>query len=178
MRPRTFQLLAVLSLAIAVLAAVILALPSAAQAQKAGTIVVGTSTDPDYPPFEIARGNSVHGFDIDLVKEIGKRIGYKMEVQSTAWATIWQQLAGPDPVFDMLASATNITPDRDEFVDFSDPYYYDAGNPDGFYYYGFAFRTGSPLVALVNSALHTIKEDGTYVKLYHKWFGVAPSLIP
>jgi ABC-type amino acid transport substrate-binding protein len=53
-------------------------------AQKAGSIVVGTSTDPDYPPFEIAKGNSVHGFDIDLVKEIEKRMGYKMEVQSTA----------------------------------------------------------------------------------------------
>jgi ABC-type amino acid transport substrate-binding protein len=173
MRPRSFQLLAVVSLAIIVLVALMLALPSAAQAQKAGTIVVGTSTNPDYPPFEIARGNSVHGFDIDLVKEIGKRIGYKMDVQTTAWATIWDQLAGPDPVFDMLASATTITPEREEFVDFSEPYYYDATN----HYIGFAFRTGSPLVALVNGALRAITDDGTYAKLYKKWFGVAPTVI-
>jgi ABC-type amino acid transport substrate-binding protein len=178
MRSKSFQLLAILSLAIVVLVGLMLALPSAAQAQKAGTIVVGTSTDPDYPPFEIARGNSIHGFDIDLVKEIGKRIGYKMEVQGTAWATIWQQLAGPDPIFDMLASATTITPERDQFVDFSEPYYYDATNPGGPQNYGFAFRNGSRLVGLVNGALRAIKADGTYVKLYHKWFGVTPSVIP
>lgn len=41
--------------------------------------------------------------------------------------------------------------------------------------YGIAFPKGSPLVAKVNQALKDIKADGTYEKLYMKWFGYAPA---
>ncbi|AIL32267.1 glutamine ABC transporter substrate-binding protein GlnH [Basilea psittacipulmonis] len=37
--------------------------------------------------------------------------------------------------------------------------------------YGIAFPKGSPLVAEVNKALKELKEDGTYDKIYSKWFG-------
>jgi len=44
--------------------------------------------------------------------------------------------------------------------------------------YGIAFPKDSPLVDPVNEALAEIKEDGTYEKLYEKWFGMPPEEIP
>ncbi|MFP4350712.1 MAG: glutamine ABC transporter substrate-binding protein GlnH [Thermodesulfobacteriota bacterium] len=40
--------------------------------------------------------------------------------------------------------------------------------------YGIAFPEGSPLREKVNIALLKFMEDGTYDKLYEKWFGTAP----
>lgn len=37
--------------------------------------------------------------------------------------------------------------------------------------YGMAFPTGSPLVEEVNRALLALREDGTYDRIYRKWFG-------
>ncbi|MYN14927.1 glutamine ABC transporter substrate-binding protein GlnH [Pusillimonas sp. TS35] len=38
-------------------------------------------------------------------------------------------------------------------------------------YYGIAFPKGSKLVPVVNDALKTLQSNGTYDKLYTKWFG-------
>lgn len=40
--------------------------------------------------------------------------------------------------------------------------------------YGIGFPKGSELVAKVNAALKSLKEDGTYAAIYKKWFGVDP----
>lgn len=40
--------------------------------------------------------------------------------------------------------------------------------------YGIAFPEGSPLREKVNVALLKLKENGTYDKLYEKWFGASP----
>ncbi len=42
--------------------------------------------------------------------------------------------------------------------------------------YGIAFPTGSPLVEPVNRSLLRIREDGTYEKIFRKWFGSAQNL--
>ena len=44
--------------------------------------------------------------------------------------------------------------------------------------YGIAFPEDSDLVEPVNKALEEIKKDGTYAKLYEKWFGQKPEEIP
>jgi ABC-type amino acid transport substrate-binding protein len=44
--------------------------------------------------------------------------------------------------------------------------------------YGVVFPEGSDLVEPVNKALEEIKKDGTYAKLYEKWFGQKPEEIP
>jgi len=41
--------------------------------------------------------------------------------------------------------------------------------------YGIGFPKGSPLVEKANKALKEMKADGTYEKLYIKWFGYAPA---
>ncbi len=40
--------------------------------------------------------------------------------------------------------------------------------------YGIAFPKGSALVGKVNAALAELKADGSYTKLYRKWFGTDP----
>lgn len=40
--------------------------------------------------------------------------------------------------------------------------------------YGIAFPKGSALVPKVNAALKNLREDGTYLALYRKWFGTDP----
>jgi glutamine transport system substrate-binding protein len=41
-------------------------------------------------------------------------------------------------------------------------------------YYGIACTKGSPLVAQVNQALATLKQNGEYDQIYEKWFGKKP----
>src|SRR4051812_28286189 len=82
-------------------------------------ITVGS--DIPYAPFELGQSAPYTGYDIDIVNEIGKRIGSKMKVQDTAFPTIFRDLA--QGKFDMVASATTITPERQKVVDFSQGYY-------------------------------------------------------
>lgn len=85
-----------------------------------GVLTVGS--DIPFPPFEFREGGELTGFDIELVREIASRLGIEdIEFVDTAFDTIFTQLAGGR--FDIVASATTITPERDEIVDFSDPYY-------------------------------------------------------
>jgi polar amino acid transport system substrate-binding protein len=84
-----------------------------------GKLTVGS--DIPYAPFEQGREGNYEGLDIDLVNEIGKRLGLTVEVQDTSFDTIFRDLA--QGKFDMVASSTTITPEREKTVSFSDPYY-------------------------------------------------------
>lgn len=84
-----------------------------------GTLLVGS--DIPFPPFEQGKAPNYKGFDIDLMDEVGKRLGLQVEIKDTAFDTIFRDL--DQGKFDMVASATTITPEREKTVDFSDPYY-------------------------------------------------------
>ncbi|MEO0825333.1 MAG: basic amino acid ABC transporter substrate-binding protein [Cyanobacteria bacterium J06635_15] len=45
-------------------------------------------------------------------------------------------------------------------------------------FYGIALPQDSPNVAIVNDALSTMLEDGTYAEIYQKWFGAEPPELP
>jgi polar amino acid transport system substrate-binding protein len=85
------------------------------------SIVVGTNTP--FAPFESRdeNGNLV-GFTIELVEEIGDRIG-----KTIVWSdyTDWDTLlaAGEVGAVNMIASSMTITAARDEVYDFSTSYY-------------------------------------------------------
>ena len=89
--------------------------------RQAGVIKVGTSAD--YPPFESvdASGNKV-GFDIDLMTEIAKRLGVKLEWVDMPFDSLIA--AVQEGKIDASISAFNYTEERDETIDFSDPYYF------------------------------------------------------
>jgi len=88
--------------------------------KSAGTIKVGTSAD--YPPFESvdANGNKV-GFDIDLMNEIAKRLGVKIEWVDMPFDSLIA--AVQEGKIDAAISAFNYTEDRDKQIDFSEAYY-------------------------------------------------------
>jgi polar amino acid transport system substrate-binding protein len=88
--------------------------------KQAGVIKVGTSAD--YPPFESvdASGNKV-GFDIDLMTEIAKRLGVKLEWVDMPFDSL---IAGvQEGKLDASISAFNYTEERDKVVDFTAAYY-------------------------------------------------------
>jgi polar amino acid transport system substrate-binding protein len=87
--------------------------------QESGKLIVGS--DIPYPPFEEGRAPNYTGFDIDLVNEIAKRLKLDVEYQDTSFDTIFRDLAAGK--FDLVASATTITPAREKTVSFTDPYY-------------------------------------------------------
>jgi len=229
-----------------------------------GKIIVGSDTA--YPPFESVVDGEIVGFDVDLMKAIGERIGYEVEFKTYKFdALITGMQAGTE--FDMIASAMTITPERAEKINFSDPYInanqslavvkdspvasvddLGEGNKVGVQsgttgaiwaqenlvpkgveivtfddilaafgalqardvdavindapisqdiakdpargvavvaeiqtdeQYGFGFnKENTALRDAVNGALAEIKEDGTYVEIYRKWFGADPLSIP
>lgn len=75
----------------------------------------------DYPPFESVVDGDEVGFDIDLVEAIGERLGLTTEWIRADFDTVFTAVAGDQ--FDMVAAASTITEEREEIVDFSDPYY-------------------------------------------------------
>jgi polar amino acid transport system substrate-binding protein len=85
-----------------------------------GVIKVGTSAD--YPPFEyVDSSGNMTGFDIDLMNEIGKRIGVKVEWVDMPFDSLIA--AVQEGKLDTAISAFNYSAERDETIDFTDPYY-------------------------------------------------------
>lgn len=84
------------------------------------TLVVGSDTT--YPPFEsVNQEGEIVGFDVDVVNAICERVSCVAEFRTTAWDGIFPALANGE--FDMVASGVSITPERDEIVDFTEPYH-------------------------------------------------------
>lgn len=229
-----------------------------------GKLIVGSDTA--YPPFENVVDGETVGFDVDMVKAIGEKLGLEVEFKTYKFdALITGLQAGTE--FDMVASAMTITDERKEKIDFSDPYInsnqslavaadssiataddlksgdkigVQSGTtgeiwakenltPKGIVVtpyddilaafgalsaadivavindapisqdvvkdparkakvvaeietgeqYGFSFnKENSALRDAVNGALKELKDDGTYVDIYTKWFGAEPLSIP
>jgi polar amino acid transport system substrate-binding protein len=99
----------------------LLVLSSFTLAQDLQGRVLSVGSDTTYPPFEfINDAGEVVGFDVDILNAICAEINCVAEFQTTAWDGIFPALASGE--FDMVASGVSITPERDEIVDFSDPY--------------------------------------------------------
>ena len=88
--------------------------------KQAGMIKVGTSAD--YPPFESvdSSGNKV-GFDIELMTEVGKRLGVTVEWVDMPFDSLIAAVQGGK--IDASISAFNYSEERDKMIDFSDAYY-------------------------------------------------------
>jgi ABC-type amino acid transport substrate-binding protein len=216
--------------------------------------VIHVGSEIPYAPFEFGRP-PYHGFDVDIVSEIARRIGSRARFVNTPFNTIFRDLARRK--FDMVAAGAVITP-GEQTASFSNSYmpadlaitvrrgsdvkshddlagktvgaqrgsagadyartkakarsvhsyvliddalnalaagqvdaviheypvsrYTERSRPDLTTIetivtgrdYGFAFPKGSPLKPKVNEALAAIKGDGTYARIYRKWFNASP----
>ena len=86
----------------------------------AGTIVAGTA--PGFAPFEFNEGGELVGFDVELTEAVLARTDYEFGgFETFEFDSLIPALQ--DGNIDLIAAAMTITDDRDEQIDFSDPYY-------------------------------------------------------
>ncbi|WP_285768764.1 amino acid ABC transporter substrate-binding protein [Peribacillus sp. SI8-4] len=87
--------------------------------KKDGVLTVGT--EGTYPPFTFHDdSDKLTGFDVEISKEVAKRLGVKAEFKETQWDGMF---AGLDAKrFDMIANQVGINEDRQKKYDFSDAY--------------------------------------------------------
>jgi ABC-type amino acid transport substrate-binding protein len=79
------------------------------------------ASDISYPPFEFEKNGRPVGFDIDLMREIGKRANLRVEYQNVVFDGIIPGLG--NNLYDAAIAAMTITEAREKKVDFSDPYF-------------------------------------------------------
>ncbi|KAF0818474.1 MULTISPECIES: transporter substrate-binding domain-containing protein [unclassified Cytobacillus] len=92
--------------------------------EKSDKKVLTMGTSADYPPFEYvdsAKGEEIIGFDVDLAKAIGEKLGYEIQVKDMDFNGLIPALETSQVDF-VLAGMTP-TDERKENVDFSDVYY-------------------------------------------------------
>ena len=237
-----------------------LALAVAAGTASAETLKV--VTDPSFVPFEMmdTETGEMFGFDMEIIREVADRAGFEIDLNTMDFNGIIPAIQTGN--VDIAIAGITITDEREEIVDFSNPYYdsglrllvregnddikefddlegkkvgtkigstsydylmknleaddgvtpypgssdmymalmsravdavfYDAPNVGYFartkgegkvktvgplyegQQYGIALVEGSKWVDEVNTALASMKEDGTYKKIYEKWFGPMP----
>jgi polar amino acid transport system substrate-binding protein len=115
--------LAVLTLLFAV------AVTGCAQQEKAGLEKVKESGEVSfamsggYPPFNyFNKQNELVGFDVDVAKEVAKRLGVKLKPVTTEWSGIIEGLRSG--IYSGILGSMAATEQRKKVVDFSVPYYY------------------------------------------------------
>ncbi|MEN2667137.1 amino acid ABC transporter substrate-binding protein [Listeria aquatica] len=88
--------------------------------EKEGTITVGT--EGTYRPFTFhdSKTNKLTGFDIDVVKEVAKRLDLKVKFEETQWDSMFAGLNSSR--FDVVANQVGINKEREKKYDLSVPY--------------------------------------------------------
>ena len=85
--------------------------------------VLRVGTEPTFAPFEFQKEGSKEfdGFDMDLIRAIGKQLNLKVEILNMGFDALIPALNAGN--IDVAAAGMSITPDRQKAVDMSDPYY-------------------------------------------------------
>ena len=109
--------------------------------------VMRVSSDPNYKPQSFLNDKGeMDGFDIDVSKEVAKRLGVKVEFVTPDWDTIVAANWGGR--WDVSIGSMTITADRKKVLFFSTPYYYTPAQ--------FAAPKDSPLNSLDDLAGKTV----------------------
>lgn len=89
-------------------------------ASSKGVLKVGS--DATFQPFEYVENDKYVGFDVDLIREVAKEMGYSdIEIVNTDFKGLIPGLTAQK--FDVIASAMYVTDERKETINFSDSYY-------------------------------------------------------
>lgn len=85
--------------------------------------VLKVGTEPTFAPFEFQEKDSKDfvGFDMDLIRAVGKQLNMKVEVQNMGFDALIPALNAGN--IDVAVAGMSITPDRQKAVDMSDQYY-------------------------------------------------------
>ncbi len=91
-----------------------------------GLVTEGTltmCTDPPYAPMEFEQDGVYVGFDVDMMRAIAGELGLDLAVFTPGWDAITSGLAMETNQCDIAASSITILPEREENIDFSNPYF-------------------------------------------------------
>ena len=100
----------------------------AADAQDQLTAILASgkirvSTDPNYAPQSFLKQNGeFEGFDIDVAREVAKRLGVEVEFVTPDWDLVTAGNWGDQ--WDMSVGSMAVTTARQQVLDFADPPYY------------------------------------------------------
>jgi len=83
--------------------------------------IVYVGTNAEFQPFEYLENGEIVGFDIDLINEIAKIIGVKIEIKNIAFDGLIPALQAKK--VDLIIAGMTATEDRRKFVNFTEPYY-------------------------------------------------------
>ncbi|MBH5330112.1 basic amino acid ABC transporter substrate-binding protein [Eikenella sp. S3360] len=84
--------------------------------------VLRVATNAEFAPFEFKNADgSLSGFDIDLLNAIAKEAGYRVEFKDQSWDSLFNSLNNGD--VDLVAAAVTITPEREQTMLFTEPYF-------------------------------------------------------
>lgn len=87
--------------------------------EEKNKIYVGTNAE--FEPFEYRDGDKIIGFDIDLINEISKIMGFQFEIVDMQFDGLLPALESKK--IDVIIAGMTATEERKQFVNFSDPYY-------------------------------------------------------
>lgn len=106
--------------AVAAFAFTVVAAVSASACGKSEKIYVDTNAF--FAPFEYYDGNKIVGVDVDIMNEVGKKLGKEVVFTNTDFGVIIDNVESGTQ-FDCGAAGITITDARKELVDFSNPYF-------------------------------------------------------
>lgn len=84
-----------------------------------GTLVAAMSGE--FQPFSYFEGNTLTGFDHDIAVAVAEELGLEVKAETGAFDTLIGGIKADR--YDVLIASMTPTPERDEQVDFTDPYY-------------------------------------------------------
>lgn len=92
-------------------------------AAGSGEKVLRVGCNADFAPFEFqdVDGKEYAGFDMDLIRAIGKEMGYKVDIQNLNFDGLIPAMESNN--IDVIISGMSITDERKNKVTFSKPYY-------------------------------------------------------
>lgn len=107
-----------------ILLTIMMAIVSCGKKEEAAKIenkklVVGLNAT--FAPFEYVENGKVVGFDVDLINEIGKNLGYEIEIIDQSFDGLIPALKAGK--IDIIVSGMSATEERKKSVDFTDEYF-------------------------------------------------------
>lgn len=87
--------------------------------------ILKAATEGTFPPFNFYQGDKLTGFEVELLEEISKDLGLKIEWKVQSFDTLLIGLQ--QNRFDIVASSHAITDERSKVSDFSNPHYCTGG---------------------------------------------------
>lgn len=72
--------------------------------------VLKVGTEGTYSPFSYQDGGSLTGYDVEVIKAVGDKLGRKVEFVQTPWDAIFAGLESKR--FDLVANQVTVNPDR------------------------------------------------------------------